>query len=415
MHNQHVTKKIENPEPVLIDSLNSSDLRALIREADLILGIDPHTKEKAVFHGRDQLEEIIQSQTARQLQTIRLGIELDSEQTHRLYSEVLAVKGTASYSPAERFPEIVIDFTNLPPQYHSALEQIIKAVRLEHLQLLPKAQQMFFHIAKEAGFSEAIELTRTISAQIDEPSAAPSILLSLGELIQERLPADSIIPSRCMDVFFGKPTPHQILIRFRSLLIHGPMENPGYYSHRTPKIVCGNDSVERTVSFCTHALERIHERTVANWRTYSGSGDAFAYVDNCVYYEDCSATMGKPCFALYNECAKGFVSYRFLEELLDDFDPNKKYYYRVGYCPSVLIEDFVLAKTLIVPGMRGTPERRLFEGLPITEQSILAERMEALLTWRDKACSEDWGLLKWFHDNGVPQVISFEQNVFEYD
>lgn len=415
MRNQNVTTKIESPEPMLIDSLNSSDLRALIREADLILGIDPHTKEQAVFHGREQLQEIIQTGVARQLQTVRLGIDLNSEQTQRLYSEILTLKGSTSYSPAERFPEIVIDFTNVPSQYHSAIDQLIEAVRLEHFELLPKAQQMFFHIAKDVGFSEAIELTRTISGQIDQPLAFPSILLSLGEVIQMRLPSDAVAPYRCMDVVFGKPAPNQILVRFRSLLTHGSVENPGYYSHRTPKVVCGIGSVERIVSFCTHALERIHERTVGNWRTYSGSGDAFAFIDNCVYYEDWSATMGKPCFALYNQCAKGFVSYRFLEEILDDFDPNKKYYYRVGYCPSVLTGDFVLAKTLLVPGMRGTPERKLFERLPISEQNMLAQKMETLLTWSDKADSEDWELLKWFHDNGVPQVISFDRTLFEYD
>jgi len=415
MDNQNVTTKVESSVPILIDSLNSSDLRALIREADLVIGIDPHSKEQAVFHGREQLEETIQAGVARQLQTIRLGIELNSEQTQRLYSEILALKGTASYSPAERFPEVVIDFTNVPSRYHSAVDQIIKAVRLEHFQLLPTAQQMYFHIAKDVGFSEAIELTRTISAQTDQPLVFPSILLSLGEVIQLRLPTDAIAPYRCLDVVFGKPAPNQILVRFRSLLTHGSVENPGYYSHRTPKIVCGSGLVERIVSFCAHALERIHERTVGDWRTYSGSGDAFAFIDNCVYYEDCSATMGKPCFAVYNQCAKGFVSHRFLEEILDDFDPNKKYYYRVGYCPSVLTGDFVLAKTLLVPGMRGTPERRLLERLPISQQNMLAEKMETLLTWSDKAGSEDWGLLKWFHDNGVPQVISFEQNAFEYD
>ena len=37
-----------------------------------------------------------------------------------------------------------------------------------------------------------------------------------------------------------------------------------------------------------HALERICERTVYDWRTYGGHSDAFAFLDNCVYFADCT-------------------------------------------------------------------------------------------------------------------------------
>ncbi len=401
-------------EPIPIDSVNLPGLRESIRHADIILAVDPKTQEQVVFYGHDHLERIVQTGVAEQLTVVTFGVNLDSEQNQKLASEILALKGSVTYSPADRFPEIIVDFTNLPPDCHTMLDQIVQEVRRDHLNLLPQAQQMFFHIARESGFSEAIAVTQTVATQINEPQAFPVIILTLGEVIQERLPADWIVPYRCLDVIFGKPADNQISVRFRSLLTQWAGTSPSYYSHREPKLTCSVDGAERVVSFSQHALERICERTVGDWRTYSGAGDAFAFIDNCVYYEDCTNPDIGPCFTLYNECVKGFVSHRFLKEILDDFDPQKRYYYRVGYCPSVLKGNFIKAKTLLVPGMRATPERRLVDSLPASERTLLEGKIESQLTWLDKTNSQDWGLFKWFHQQGVPQVVSFDHPIFQY-
>jgi hypothetical protein len=397
-----------------MDLLDLPELRETIRRADVILGKDHESQEQVVFYGRNRLEQIIETGVGEELIVVTFNVNLDSEQNQILSTEILKLKGSVTYSPADRFPEVVFDLANLPSEHHNFFKDIVEQVRREHLNLLPRAQQMFFHIARQSGFSEAIKVTRAAAQEISEPRAFPVIILSLGEVIQERLPPDWIVPYRCLDVIFGEPADNQISIRFRSLLTQWTDRSPRYYSHLEPKLTCANDGVDRIVSFSQHALERICERTVGNWRTYSGSGDAFAFIDNCIYYEDCTNPDIGPCFTLYNECVKGFVSYRFLEEILDNFDPQRRYYYRVGYCPSVINGNFIKAKTLLVPGMRATPERRLVDSLPASERITLEDKIESQLTWLDKSNSPDWGLFKWFHQQGVSQVVSFDHPLFQY-
>ncbi|HEX8162902.1 MAG TPA: hypothetical protein VF538_13615 [Pyrinomonadaceae bacterium] len=391
------------------------DLRDCIRRADIVLGIDPESGEQVVFYGRDRLERIVQTGAAERVAVVTFGVNLDSAQNQKLSTEILALKGSVTYSPADRFPEVVTDLTNLPREHHAGFKQVVEEVRSEHMSLLPPAQQTFFHIARESGFPGAVGVTQSLAEQTNQPRAFPVIALSLGEVIQGRLPPDWVVPYRCLDVLFGQPADNQITVRFRSLLTHQAGGSRSYYSHREPKLACGVDGAARVVSFSRHALERICGRTVGDWRTFSGSGDAFAFVDNCAYYEDCTNPEMGLCFTLYDRCAEGFVSYRFLAEILDSFDPRKKYYYRVGYCPAVIEGNFIKAKTLLVPGMRRTPERGLVEALPASERVALENKIESQLTWADKAASPDLQLFKWFHDRGVPQVMAFDHDIFQYD
>ena len=72
-----------------------------------------------------------------------------------------------------------------------------------------------------------------------------------------------------------------------------------------------------------HAIERIFERSVHDWRTFGGSGDAFALVANCVYFEDCSGNFGEPCFTLYNKCETRPPFGDLPQVLLGEDDPAK--------------------------------------------------------------------------------------------
>ena len=159
--------------------------------------------------------------------------------------------------------------------------------------------------------------------------------------------------------------------------------------------------------FSRHAIERIYERSVYDWRTFGGSGDAFALLDNCVYFEDCSEKVGEPCFTLYNTCKPNLPFGDLPRLLLGEDDPHKKYYFRVGYCPAVVEGDFVKATTLLFPGMRNTPERALLERAALTRQEKVRMAEEAeKLDYRHIAETGDYGLIQWFHERGEPQVVS---------
>jgi hypothetical protein len=70
----------------------------------------------------------------------------------------------------------------------------------------------------------------------------------------------------------------------------------------------------------------------------------------------------------------------------------------------------------IIPGMRGTPEYETLMRSPIPaaqRQKMLAQIEK--MTARELAASGDFGLVRWFHENGVPQVVSLDREVFVYD
>jgi hypothetical protein len=196
----------------------------------------------------------------------------------------------------------------------------------------------------------------------------------------------------------------------------------------------GTDVRELLIAFSEHAIERICERTVYDWRTFAGQGDAFAFLDNCVYFEDCTDARGEPSFVVYNSCAPHFNSWGYVEHVVGtpssrtgdssgDIDrevTGSRFYYRVGYCPVTIHGDLALATTLLFPGMsrqKGTPEGRLIErsGLPPVDIDRMKAGVEGQLSMKALADSGDFSLVKWFHDNGVPQVVRLNREVFKYE
>jgi hypothetical protein len=94
--------------------------------------------------------------------------------------------------------------------------------------------------------------------------------------------------------------------------------------------------------------------------------------------------------------------------------PGRKLcYYRVGYCPVVVEGDFAKATTLLYPGYGGTPEYGLIvrSGLGREERRTLLDTASGMS--RDVLeRTGDFSLTKWFHDNGVPQVIETDEDFF---
>jgi hypothetical protein len=173
---------------------------------------------------------------------------------------------------------------------------------------------------------------------------------------------------------------------------------------------------ERFVGFSRHAIEKIYERSVSDWRTFGGSGDAFALLDNCVYFEDCSAQCGEPCFTLYNACRPGLPYGDLPQLLLGEEEPGKAYYFRIGYCPVAIEGDLVKAITMKSPGMTKTPERVALGRARLSrpEKDRLNE-LAAKLEYRQLAEADDYRLIRWFHEHAVPQVVTFDHEVFRYD
>lgn len=119
---------------------------------------------------------------------------------------------------------------------------------------------------------------------------------------------------------------------------------------------------------------------------------------------------------LYDSCKKGYTNYRYVRELLREHDPNKKYYYKVGYCPIAISNNFASIKTLLIPGMKGTPEyiKMKESNLEFSDQKNFGKLAGSILKNEISVDSSDWDALKWYHTNGIPQVVELAYDPFGY-
>jgi hypothetical protein len=232
----------------------------------------------------------------------------------------------------------------------------------------------------------------------------------------DRIPAgkrEQLLPMN--DVLFA-PRGWEIYVVFRRLL---RAKGPGgtiYYSRRQPTLEI--NGTPKVVAFSKHAIARTCERLKPRWKSsYAALGDVFAFFDQCMYFERCDLHRGQLAFTFYDECKQGFVAFRYVEDVLglENLDPKSgKPYHRVGYCPAVIDGDFIKGKTLLFPGYASTPEYNaiLRSSLSYAEKRQMTEKAKRLDS-ETLYTSQDFRLIKWFHDNGVPQVVHLHGRVFD--
>lgn len=415
----------------------SPECRSQLASATVIVANDPVQQTRSVLYGRETLEEIVRSGTSRDAVVVTVNVDSATEELDELETLVREIKGRSSFRPEDLFPKFMIDPASFGshPDLLDPVRHALDEIRNQHRTLLPRVQLRFYYSVNAAGFTTANEELRQGAAMANEPNGYIVPLVTLGHLLYNRLPAGVIKPTRCLDIVHGLgPLKRNIGVRCRSLLVRPTPRGPAYFSRRMPRMRFGADGQERGVAFSEHALERICERTVYNWRDFGGNGDAFAFLDNCVYFEDCTAARGEPSFVVYNSCVPHFASWAYARHVLGRPAPSSgdahaniakavtehTLYYRVGYCPVSFHGDLAVATTLLTPGMNrklGTPEGRLIgcRGLPAPEVARMRAQVETQLSMRALADSDDYSLIKWFHENGVPQVVPIEREVFKYD
>ena len=392
----------------------------------MIIAIDPEQGTRVLLYGREALEGIVRTGTPQSMPILTINIDSCSEELDRLVTLIQEVKGRSSFRPSDLFPEFVVDAASFAaaPELLDPVRAALGEIRTHHRTLLPRLQLRFYYAINAAGFATANEELRQASRVAGTPVAYPYTMLTLGHLLYQRLPPALIKPTRCLDLVHGHgPLGRGIVVRCRSLWTKATPRGPAYHSRRMPRLQFGVDRQERLIAFSQHALERICERTVYNWREFGGHGDAFAFVDNCVYFQDCSSERGEPSFAVYNACEPSFSSWGYVEHVLgvQGLPTNDacvtlartgtvhRYYYLVGYCPVSFHDDVAVATTLLFPGMsrqKGTPEGRLIDscGLPADEVARMKAQLETQLSMKALADSGDYGLVarhSWFDGRGL--------------
>ena len=313
------------------------------------------------------------------------------------------------------FPEVFYKNEGASPAFFDAVHQAMREFVRDHTKLFGKRATELMRTAKKIGFPYVLHsLARAEGRPVLESLQVATFACMLGEPLMHSLrnaTGDLFFPCHDCCVIPGKPRANTILVRCRALMDFKTRGGTAYFSPWKPTVRL--DVKEWIVAFYRHAIERICDRAVQNWRSYGGWGDVFAFLYNCVYFKPCRFPKGDVGFSLFQKCSPSYVSYFYAEQILGKLDPKKTYYYRVGYCPVIREGAFAVAKTLLIPGMRGTPEHAIICKMAGDfDQRLNLERRVKRHTLRGLIESPDFGLIRSFHQGGVLQVISLDQEVF---
>ena len=304
---------------------------------------------------------------------------------------------------AEKFPAFVYKTNGAPQEFVSLVQRTIKKIDLRDPQLFSASETKLFKLTKQYGSVAMRALVHggNIVAQRD-------FICKLGELVFSLIPQQELrkwIPHHDVQII---PGGREILVSFRSLRhAQGPCGTI-YYSRHMPMMTI--DGQKRILAFSGHAIERICERIVPTWQTYAGLGDAFSFFDQCVHFERSDLPDGQVAFTFYDQCRRGFFSWKYVMEILGEHvEDDGHFYHRVGYCPAAIDGDFLKAKTLLLPGYKGTRENPLVWSSDVSVQLKIQATTTDASRIRD---TEDFRLLKHFHQRGVPQVIHDKRAFF---
>lgn len=226
--------------------------------------------------------------------------------------------------------------------------------------------------------------------------------------------------------FIYLPVGGKCKVKFLSLRREKSRYGTIYYSHHRPKINIGNE--EKIVGFSRHSIERIIDRSIYGIDSYIGYSEVTKLLFDNIYFELIEVD-GKKLVTFYDD---GFAwpdeeecSINVIDELSKyilgnnyNEDESCSYYYRVGYMPLGISEKFATGITLLLPGMRGTPEYKLLQKSKIykNDAGLIAKNLQNTpklnQLWQSKSNKE---FLKFFHENGVKQIVKLDKEPYNFD
>lgn len=301
-------------------------------------------------------------------------------------------------------------------EFVDEVTKCLQEMRLNNRDLFNLGEEQFFKLMKKHGFDYALAAVLSQFEDANINLFQQHFNCKIGDLVFKRLRDKNLlfnyIPYSNVDII---PRGNEFIIIFRSLLRHRSKFGYVFYSSLKPTVTIENESY--IVAFSRHAVQRICERTVFDWQSYSGSGDAFAYLERCIKFDvitNIENKFGKKLITFYELCMPGFSNMTYVEEVLKHSNNDKEYCYRVGYCPIGLNDNFACAITLLTPGMKGTPEDYLIKNKNLTyenERKIRNDIQDIISkkVWVEK---RNFGAIKWFQENGIEQVMEVKEKLF---
>jgi hypothetical protein len=282
---------------------------------------------------------------------------LDKKRRKKSRTAAKQRKRNESKKLADRWPRIFfVDEGKSPAGFVSLFREVISKIDYSDPYQFHPDEAQFYQRQKQMGFKAAnkwlgkhpkfSKMAKKIK-HLADLYFSMRIGQSLFKFIGQEALAEWIPFNDAMVVPYG-PGGINYAIQFRGLIKKRVNRQSIFISPNKPKIqVEGRDHI---VSFTKHAIERTCERTVGSaWQGYNGLGHVFAFFHDCCHFEIVGLN-GQLGFSFYNVCMPGFESWNYVESMVDNPVVKPwKYYYRVGYCPAVRVENYLVTNTLLFP------------------------------------------------------------------
>jgi hypothetical protein len=330
---------------------------------------------------------------------------------------------------ASLYPRIVMQPDGGDPAFVTAVNQLANEFDFENPACCQERQRKIFKMFRAVGFHEMMRRTKIsmreapqsgVEAHVMEDLVMAPLMLHVGDWIFNRLNDDYRKSPLPFHYFTVVPTGNELLVVFRFLPTVSTEHGTVYFSPAQPKVAIGGGQWK--VGFFRHAIERVCERLCPSERIgYAHFNVCEIYFRSCVHYEPLELPDGQHAIRLFQDCdhAGPHDEDPYITRVLGmDRQPGKRtrLYRTLGYCPIAFVGPRAVAKTFLFPGFRNTPEDDLVRTTPMSadQRKILLD-IASDNTARKVHQAEGLTAIKWYHDNGVPQVYEMSERVFTFE
>lgn len=325
-----------------------------------------------------------------------------------------------------KYPRIEIIRDGESPSFMDTVEETINQFDFENNSHCDTADRLMYQLLRREGFAgfsaacTAIAQTESpthLNLSVDERRAIwlSPLLTHLGQWVFERLPEQFRTNPLPFHFFHVSPQEKHLRVNFHFMPRMPSPHGTIYFSPFEPTVSTTNGL--RKVGFTRHAIERACQRLAGELPIrYQQCQYLTGHFLRCVHYEPMTLPSGQEAIRMLAKCNYDLTQV-YLRDVagFDDAEiANQKWFCLLGYCPVKESRDFSVATTFLCPGYRDTPEAYLVDTAGITaatRQSLRAAAKDS--TRADVVAGRLTNALKWYHENGAPQVVAVERGIYE--
>lgn len=332
------------------------------------------------------------------------------------------------HAERSRYPRIVIHADGEDPAFMAEVKRIAENFDFDSNDCCDKDDRDMYRVYRQVGIEglrmyaaspEANERRRMMGLSAEDFGAvlfAP-LLRHLGHWIFERLPDQYRRDPLPFYYYHISPQAKRLEITFEFLPRTKSPNGTIYSSPLEPTIQIGGTACK--VGFFRHPLEQACKRMAVTLPiTYFEFQRCFRYFRHCIYFEQVALKDQELGMRLYAPCLHQTLRDIYLKDVAG-IDPSgvsgERYHHVLGYCPLTIYKRYVVAKTFLLPGYRNTPEAELFDSAPVAKKE--RDRMRSLtadLTYEQILNANAVEPIRFFHQNGCPQVVEMDRPVLDF-